>query len=413
MKLKILLLIFFIFLGSSFAQNSSTYSRVGIGDLTFSYSGRGLGIGESGVSVSGKDYISVLNPAGWNGLSMTRVEFGGTYKGLFISNNSLKKYYSETEFTGFTFGFPVSRLYGIGAALGIVPYSNVSYNSVEDVSSQNGIQGSKINYEGTGGLSKIFIGVSYKLPIEFSIGASLDYYFGNLKYSSVFDYDGTGSYKTTYLRAYRPNGVGTTIGIISPDFSNVLNSEKISDLRIGVAANIISNLSTDTLLTASSSVLSDTIAQGVVKMHIPMRISGGLSITLNQNYLINFDYFFQPFSDYTFNSIKSSNLRDNTKFSSGFEYRPQSDLGSTFWEQIIWRAGLSYEQTQYKINDTGINQFSVSGGCSLPFGAGNSLDLALVYSMRGTTDSNLLKENIVKLGVGISFGDIWFIRQDK
>jgi hypothetical protein len=413
MKLKIVIILLFFACSFSLAQNSSTYSRLGIGDFVYSYSGRSLGMGESGVALSDDNFIGIINPAGWHSLTRTRVEFGGNYNGLFLSNNSLKKYYSETEFTGFTFGFPISRQYGIGAAIGIVPFSNISYKASNYNSAESGITGSKISYEGTGGLSKMFIGTSYTLPIDVSIGATLDYYFGNLKYSSLVDLDGTGSYQTKFLRDYRPNGIGTTVGVIGPNLSNIFDSKHITNFRIGIAANIFSKLSTDTLLTYSSPILDDTIASGAVKMDIPTRITAGVNLELNKNYRFNLDYTFQPFQNYTFNGAKFANLRNITRFNSGFEYKPQIDIGATFWEQISWRAGLSYEQTQYKVNGTGINQFSVSGGLSLPLGIANSLDLAIEYSVRGTTDMNLLKENIIKLGVGISFGEIWFIRHEK
>ncbi len=97
----------------------------------------------------------------------------------------------------------------------------------------------------------------------------------------------------------------------------------------------------------------------------------------------------------------------------GFEYTPERKLGATFWEQIIWRAGLSYEQTQYLLKMTGINQYSVSGGFSLPLTTANTLDLGSQYAMRGSTDPGLYKENIIKLYLTFSLGDIWFIREEK
>jgi len=88
-------------------------------------------------------------------------------------------------------------------------------------------------------------------------------------------------------------------------------------------------------------------------------------------------------------------------------------LGSTFWEQIILRAGLSYEQTQYLIYGKGINQYSVSLGVSLPLSNENTLDFGLMYARRGTKELNLLQEDIIKLGIGFSLGELWFLRQDK
>src|SRR5690606_36142675 len=106
-------------------------------------------------------------------------------------------------------------------------------------------------------------------------------------------------------------------------------------------------------------------------------------------------------------------LRDAIMVSGGIEYKPTREPGSTFWEQIIWRAGLSFEQSQYIINNVGINQYSISGGLSLPLSPENTFDIGIQYSMRGTTDSNLFSENIFRLNVRVILGEIWFIRQEK
>ena len=82
--------------------------------------------------------------------------------------------------------------------------------------------------------------------------------------------------------------------------------------------------------------------------------------------------------------------------------------GSTSWEQIKWRLGLSYELTQYIINNTDITQFSATAGVSFPLGLGNSFDLGLEFALRGTTESNLIKENFYRVNIGISFGELWF-----
>ena len=77
MKFKFVVVFLFLTISYSFAQNSSTYSRLGIGDLMYSYSGRSLGMGESGVANSDYNFIGILNPAGWNSLNRTRIEIGG------------------------------------------------------------------------------------------------------------------------------------------------------------------------------------------------------------------------------------------------------------------------------------------------------------------------------------------------
>jgi hypothetical protein len=406
--ITIVLLISVSFVG--FPQSSSSYTRLSIGDPVYNYSGRRLGMGQLGTSVADKDFINTLNPAGWSRLTRTRVEFGLSYNGLFISDKSSEFYTGEMEFNGFTIAFPVSTVYGIGVAAGIVPFSNVSYKVTESVT---GITNYDIEYEGRGGLSKVFLGSSYTLPFNLTIGATLDYYFGNLNYFSRVNFQGDNNFDSEYKRTYSPYGIGSTVGVISPDFSSLLGTESIQDLRLGFAANIISSMNTDTLLESSSTLYSDTLGSGIVSLKVPIRFSAGLSFVFNRNYLFLFDFMHQGMQDYRFNNQIDRNLRNATKLSAGFEYKPDFQPGDSFLEQIILRAGVSYEELPYIINGNGINEYSVSGGFSIPLTTENTLDIGIQYASRGSKENGLIKEDRIRLNLGISLGDIWFVRQDK
>lgn len=102
-----------------------------------------------------------------------------------------------------------------------------------------------------------------------------------------------------------------------------------------------------------------------------------------------------------------------TKISFGMEYRNPDFRSQSFWEQIMLRLGLSYEQTQYEINGNGVDQYSIYTGFSVPLSFDNTLDFGFQYGKRGTTESNLIKENIFKFSVSLSVGELWFLRQDR
>lgn len=413
MKFNILI-IFILFTYSIYSQSSSPYTRYGVGDLKYSFSARQQGMGQLGVSLLDKAHISTTNPASWSDFNRTRIEFGLTYNGVSISNNSSSYFTAETELEGFTFGFPVSSEYGVGIAMGLIPYSRISYQAVQNFqSSDTLISDYSISYEGKGGLSKLFVGSSYRLPFDFSIGATLDYYFGNLNYYSKLTFKNENNYTADYNLAYRPTGFGSTVGFISSNLNKFLKAEFLSDLRIGGSINLVSKLDTDTILTTTSSILVDTIAQSRTKIELPIRINLGLSFILGKNYLVTIDYSSQNYNDFKIADRNNNNLRNAFKLSTGFEFNPTQQLGMSFWERVNWRFGLSYEQTPYYFKNTGINQYSVFAGTTFPLGIDNSIDLAVQYSIRGTTENNLLKENFIKLNLGISFGELWFIRYDK
>ncbi len=409
-KFNLYILLFLLIALPAFAQSSTPYTRYGIGDLDYANSARRSSIGSLGTAVFDKNFISVLNPASWSEINNTRVEFNSSYYGLFLKTNDINTYYGTFDVKGFNFAFPISEKYGISSAFGLVPYSTVSYNSVVNYSSTNSTDDYSLQYKGEGGLTKLFIGGSYRLPFNLSIGASFDYYFGTLKYFASTNFINSSNLNATYEKKLSPKGLGTTIGLISPDFSSLFGNGVISNFRIGFSLNYIAALSTDTIYSAVSATGIDTVNYGSTDIKIPNRYSVGMALTLNKKFLVSLDYLFQPWSKFVYQNKTSGYLRDASKYSLGFEYDPAYEPGQTFWEQIIWRAGLSFEQTQYFIDGQGINQFTVGGGFSLPLTLENTIDVGINYSMRGTTEFNLIKENLLQINFGISLGDVWFIR---
>ncbi len=418
MKNYILIFLFLILVVSNYntsAQSSSVYSRYGVGDIELGYSPKMISMGELGIAQLDPDHLVVSNPASWSALTRTRIELSFGYRGVLISDANQSNFTSETDFKGFTIGFPVSRSNGIGVVAGLVPYSRVSYKAVENTISQNTLTPSyTVSYEGKGGLSKVFLGSSANLPFGFSAGATLDYYFGNQNYLSTVEFDDPDlNINTIYENNRRATGFGTTLGLISSNIANDLNINFLSDLRVGLSFNYFGKLNTDTIYTSTSLFLLDTISIAQTEMKIPARINGGISFVLSDEYNFNLDFMYQPMSKFSFNNQNDANLRDANKFSAAFEYKPKRTMGMTTWEQIVWRCGLSYEQTQYIFNGQGINQYSLFGGMSYPLGIDNTIDLAIQYINRGTTENNLINENSIRVYLGVSFGELWFLNFEK
>ncbi|MBE0571656.1 MAG: hypothetical protein IH618_08950 [Ignavibacteriaceae bacterium] len=410
--IKYCLLILILMSGISFAQKTSTYTRYGVGDIYYSYSARTLSMGHTGTAMINSDYVEILNPASWSSLSRVRLEMSFAYDELKLSNANDTKYYGDGLFKGVTFGFPISEVNKISLAFGVVPYSRINYEVTENVIDT--LAGNyNSTYLGKGGLSKIFIGSSFQLPGEFLIGATLEYYFGNIKYTSKLAFENTTYFPSEYELNFAPKGFGTTIGLITPDLSGLLKSDAISNLRLGLSTNIVGKLNTDSSFVSRSSSIVDSISTGETKMEVPMRLNAGLHITFVNVYNLALDYFYQPWTEFKLSKINQSNLSDVHRISLGFEYRPQRVPGVTFWEQIMFRAGLSYEMSQYNFNGNELKQYSVFGGFALPLSPENTVDLGFEYSVRGTKEDNLLEENFLRINFGISFGDIWFIRYDK
>jgi len=412
--IKVSILVTLILPLEIFPSGGSYYSRYGFGDFYYSFTGRQIGFGELGIAASDYDLFNNTNPASWSRLRLTRFGTGMIFNGANITSNLSSAFHSQTIFTGLMIGFPISFDNGISLVGGIVPYSNVNYDVAENVDS-NIVDKHKLSYKGEGGLSKIFLGLSYKLPFDFSLGTSFEYYTGKITHSTVIDFDAltTSFYDATYTNEYNYHGIGYSIGLISNNFASIIGIENLTDLRLGLTFSSGISLSTDSVSYAYTAI--GTVENGTqsFKSELPFRLGIGLSIKWSDNYQFLLDYLYQPISRYSKNNIASQNIRDLYKLSLGFEYKKARPESQSFWEQVMLRCGLSYEQTQYSFSGTGINQASVYGGVSMPLGFDNTIDLGFQYGKRGTTDNNLLSENIYKFSITLSIGELWFIRQDR
>jgi long-subunit fatty acid transport protein len=397
-----------------FAGNGSVYSRFGYGELINTNSARRLGMGGLGSAVTDAANLGSFNPAGWHTINLMRFDFGLNYQGINASTTNYSTYSADYSFSGFTLGIPVQKDYGIAIVGGLQPVTEIDYSVVEELS--NDIIGDyNAYYKGNGGLSKAFIGASYITPIGVVIGGSFDYFSGKIEYSSETEFrSGVNLSNTKFTNQLKNRGAGFTAGIMTPDMSEFVSLGTIKDIRFAASLSYVSKLNADTaFITSSPAVGSKVTDDATVEVKIPMKLAFGLSFKVNNRYLIALDYLHQPWSKYEFNGSKSPYLRDLMKISAGMEYADRSKKFGSFWEQMIFRCGLSYEQTQYEINNEGINQYSIHGGASFPISPGNSLDIGLQFGIRGTTDSDLIKENIYRATVTLSFGELWFMRQER
>ncbi len=411
-KKIILILGLFTFTTNIFGSGGSIYTRYGIGDLYFSNSAFKLSMGGVGTSLITMNEVNINNPASLFNVKNTRFNAGLVTNLIFIDDGLENALYSNTQFSGFNIAFPVKETMGISFMLGMNPYSIVNY----DVDIKGRVVGDNIldeKFVGSGGISKLFFGASYLLPFDFAIGATFDYYTGHIEYSASIDYknnpDLTNSY---FLNEYKYKGLGTTLGIESPNIAKLFESKSISDIRFGFAYEMSGDIKTDTALIGVTSLGENTFESNEVFTKIPGKISAGLNILVNKNHLIVADYLYQSWSKYEVNGVKSRNLRDLSRYSIGFQIGEESKRFASFWELIKYRGGLSYEQSQYQINGEGINQLGFHAGISFPLGLENSMDIGLMYGIRGTKDSNLVKENIFQASFSINFGELWFIRRE-
>ena len=121
-------------------------------------------------------------------------------------------------------------------------------------------------------------------------------------------------------------------------------------------------------------------------------------------------------------TLSSTTLAEHkgSKFSVGGFYLPKHNSISSYWDRVIYRAGIRAEQTGLMVNGTGnagqfdaIDDFGISFGVGLPMGNQVSrLNLGFEFGKRGTTDNGLIEENYFNFKLGLSLSNKWFRKRE-
>ncbi len=395
---------------SIFAQ-SSIYSRYGLGIPNDGVSAKTFALGGSTTALAESDHLGTTNPAGWNRLKLVRFEGGLSLTQMIQQDNNGSRLAFNSSLQGVRIGIPIQHDYGIVIAFFLEPVTFVDY-SVQKNYNNATVGKYSAKYSGKGGLSKFGFGLSYRLPLDISLGATFDYYTGATTHTSELIFDEYSGYNNaTITKKYGQRGIGFSVGAISNNFASIINNKAISDFRIGFTYRYVPKIVVDTFLVVKSSVEEITTSHDVIDSEIPYDFSFGIKLVLHNSVTLLSDFGFSPWSNFRVAGISDNNFKNSEKIAIGMEYRDNSKRTKTFFEKLSYRTGFSYKRMKYFINGNQVNEFAASFGVGIPINFTDILDLGIRVGQRGTTDYSLVAEKFVSFGLSLTFGERWFLRR--
>ncbi len=398
---------------TALASGGSLYSLLGYGDLRPQANARSAGMGFTGIGLSDSLYINPLSPATWGLVDRTRFEAAMLYEGFRSTDGLTSRYLARLDFTGIMLALPISPASGITFVGGFLPYSDVNYDVYTGGSYADPL--SSIDYSvhqsGHGGLNKGTAGLSWAPMHNLSVGASLDYLFGTITTSRGLTVNDASLAGGTTNTEEDLSGVIYTFGLWSHDFSWV--SESLRPLSIGLVASTRGIIHTRMQQFYVFTSETDTSAQTRGHSVVPLAYGIGAGYRLGNRLTLAADYAAQPWSNSTFNGVTPDNIRNSHRFGIGAELIPEKEQGAPWLQRIVYRAGFSYNQTYFLLNNQGINEWLVTAGMDIPIGYQQRLVVAAEYGGRGTTTDRLVKDNIFRISFSLNISEPWFIRYEE
>jgi hypothetical protein len=440
-----LILIFSLFSASiAYAQTSdiSPYSRYGIGDLQNQNSVLNFSMGGTGIAyhndASTPFFINLKNPAsyaygfipiedsaGTGGRKMAAFEAGLQDNILNLSSTNGQSANSNNAYLAYiAMDIPVSRHFGL--AMGLTPVSTEGYNitanpAIDSDGVPSKTTSTQINYQGSGGISKVFLGAAYAPIKNLSIGANLSYLFGNLTNTEDINFNNANIVNTLKAENIGIHSFDADFGIMYTVtlLKKIDHPEKSWYVTFGATVaptiNLRANYNVLTVSQDYSGNIVDTLKDSgaVGKIRIPMTVGGGITIKKGDSWTFSFDYTMQNWNQFSYFG-QSENLTNSYTYGAGIQYVPKKDFPKTYTQRVHYRIGYSYSLNYLDLNNTPLIDRSFSAGIGLPLGSSNPyehpavLNMAVKVGTMGTTANNLMLENYVQLMIGFTFDDHWF-----
>ncbi len=412
---------------------ASPYSFYGIGSLNFRGTVENRAMGSIGSYVDSL-HINLRNPASYAGKNVLAAPYNnesrpvkftvaGTFTSTALNSNSETQNANTSNFDYLAVSVPLGRF---GAGFGLLPFTSVGYQ-LEDANDGQ----VDYRYRGEGGLNKVFFSLGYLVTDELSIGADLNYNFGNIQNSAIaFLYDQDGDpllYQTREENRSDLSGLNFNLGAVyktkinekleltatatyAPQSSlGSINERSLATIVIDPFGSEFVENSIDVDLTALNLEETD--------LDLPSRLSIGGGIGQPTKWFLGAEYVTQNTSVFGNALLDNNNtnrsFENASSFALGGFYLPDYNSFSSYFKRVTYRAGFRFENTGLIVNDESINEFGISFGLGLPIGKSkggmfSELNLGFEYGQRGTTNQNLIQEDFFNVNLSLSLSDRWF-----
>jgi len=402
MKLTINILVFLIIVNTAFTQGGSNYSILGIGDINYGGNAHYDALGGTSIAFPSITGINLKNPALWSNVTTTRLQAGYKFNQHINSNNDLSTLQNNGSLSGFSVLLAIDTNIGISTSLGIYPYSTINYLTATKINTK--IQDLPIfgtnTYQGKGGISAAYIGISTKIIDELSVGLSILSAFGKVEHSRTTEYtDDPYLFKYTSKKEDVFSGIGLKGGLLTNPSNN---------FYIGYSFEYFKNLDVESKIIYSSPLIGDTSVS--VQENFVLPISQGFGLGFQAGiFQFGLDFSFQNYEDLKYNVNDNTKFTDSWQLNFGVNRIGNQSINAKSLDKVSYKFGFSLKKLYYKILNNDIYEYSFSTGALIPWSDTFNTDISLTFGTRGINTNGLIREYFGRLNIDLSIGEVWFI----
>lgn len=405
--------------------SGSPYSAYGFGDLLGSTQVVRRSMG--GVALAHNDPYGMdpTNPASYSSLARPVFETGLAVRNMQVEGEGFQNTGRRTDLLGFSLGIPFGRNTW-GVAIGLNPYSEVGYSitTSERLPQEDGDV--RYVYAGDGGLNRVFVGFSKAFDGKrdslgnghrLALGLNYEHLFGSVNSTRQAIYPFQGYYSTNAVQSlYLRDGTF----VLGAQWQGTLVPKRTREesgwrYQVGVRAELPTALRVEYRELVNSFVFS-TIGTQITfdtaffavndngTLELPLAWAVGVGVA-DAHWTISVEHRRRAWGQARLNGQERPDLGDLAQFALGASYRPAGDIGGSFWERTIYRAGVRSVSDYLVVNGQQLSQIGMSFGMSLPVMGSSTrsrLNLGVELGERGERSNGLLRERYADVFIGIT-----------
>lgn len=446
------------FVSNGQLNSLSPYSQFGIGDLyrTGSVASQGLG----GVSSTWNDpyILNAENPSTLGSLFNTNFQTGLRLQSVRITEGDKSQTLNAGNIDQFNFAFKKAKS-NTGYLFGLSPFSTSGY-SITKKEDLEGIGSADFKYDGSGGISKIYLGAGHKVDLykyhffndkngnaydslrvvqrSISFGGKVNYVFGNIKHERAIDIADVTFVDTRNTKTTRIYDFLFDIGV---HYEQTLRTRYGSDKRLNsrtfiqfgavytpkMKMQIEINELIESTITNSGVVLpvdssSNETSKGSFMM--PQNIRFGVALHHhNKNgrqFALAVDINQRNWSELNNSEVPLvGQLSDTQEISAGLQFTPKPiEDAKNMFSRSNYRVGARLTPTYVNIQDEQITEQAISAGLTIPLLSSRSaskIHFGMEIGTRGKNEGNLIREDFTNFYIGFSlspfYKNAWFVQR--
>lgn len=430
--------------------NISPYSRFGLGDVHDQTQAEQFSMGGLSVPVIDPFALNIANPASYTSLARPLFSVGMRLHMLNIRTATQTQSNQNHTINNLAVAFPLARQKW-GLTVGVVPFSTIGYNIVQEAVSPEFEEAARFEYIGEGGITRAFIGNAFQLynrkdsignRTSLSAGANVSYLFGNVNRlrKSIFP-DGSDAFNVRVTDAVRVDDFDVTLGVNYTTYLKKMTENDKSYTRLILGATfrvphqlgITGSVTAETYTQSSANsieVAKDTVSytqfeRGGVQMPMALGIGASLDMVTRgfKKIMVGAEYRYEQWTQFDTGQEGTrifDEMGDSHKYIVGADFMPTSKVSRNVVLKTRYRMGVRYEQTRLILNNEQLDAYGISFGLGIPISlkrpqSPSTFNIGVELGQRGATDNNLIREDYLMISFGLTlmphFRNAWFVQR--